>query len=849
MTNRILMLLCFIWIKYGAMGRGLERYIGPAGDRGNAIILTLNTTKAWKDSLVLETLSVDSMNAANWLPIKTRSQDKQAKFVLSSSMPVLLYTGSTFKHSDNYWIAEPGDSVVMNYDGEQLYFSGKGSEKFRLKYGLDLIKRRLKRRLSNPTDGITQSLQDFFEWNQFLNLQLELSVPYVDSYKDSLSSYAYNFIRNITLDGVLDNRSDKFRSFLAWAKKNQFPNQSICDIYDTTYAVNARNENLPSFTDGFIGSWDFIRLNLLRSTGFEVDKLPSEEKRVLDYYKIGSQIYSGLSREKFHADFLTSVLIDRLGFVPVTDSLLNIFYETARDGACIKYVKEFEVRARRLKAGKISPDFKLVDLKGNEVWKNDFKGKIVVLDFWFTGCSGCIGAARTLKQIKEHFKDYPDVSFVSISVDVSKDTWRKSVDQGRYVVSDVVNLYTSGLGTNHPIVKDYNVNGYPALYLLDEDGKIVQHPLPNPEADDGASLIRLIEDQVAKIYDGPYVINAGNEKRLYKVAGDSVSMQVVSSSEVCKISSQTDKLGKPLVTTLMPDYPIEPSEFKRAEKMFVLSDIEGNLNAFINLLQNNGIIDRDLNWTFGNGHLVFNGDMFDRGKQVTECLWLIYSLEQQARKANGYVHFILGNHEIMNLNGDHRYSKQKYIENANRIGISYAELFGRQSELGKWLRSKNIVERIGDYLFVHGGISNEILSLAPSLLVINDRARLYLDQDSVATLSKDKLTAAIYNKRVSPFWYREYFLDRERKVYNNGDTLYKTPAKVIDEVLSTYRAKHIVTGHTIVSDTISFSYDQKVINVDTKHAEGKSEALLFEDEKVFRVNQYGYRTEVKGLKY
>ncbi len=48
---------------------------------------------------------------------------------------------------------------------------------------------------------------------------------------------------------------------------------------------------------------------------------------------------------------------------------------------------------------------------------------------------------------------------------------------------------------------------------------------------------------------------------------------------------------------------------------------------------------------------MFAGDMFDRGDQVTECLWLVYALEETAKAAGGYVHFILGNHELMNLQG------------------------------------------------------------------------------------------------------------------------------------------------------------------------------------------------------
>ena len=46
---------------------------------------------------------------------------------------------------------------------------------------------------------------------------------------------------------------------------------------------------------------------------------------------------------------------------------------------------------------------------------------------------------------------------------------------------------------------------------------------------------------------------------------------------------------------------------------------------------------------------------------VTEVLWLIYSLEEKAKAAGGYVHYILGNHEIMNMSNDLRYVQNRYM--------------------------------------------------------------------------------------------------------------------------------------------------------------------------------------------
>jgi len=80
---------------------------------------------------------------------------------------------------------------------------------------------------------------------------------------------------------------------------------------------------------------------------------------------------------------------------------------------------------------------------------------------------------------------------------------------------------------------------------------------------------------------------------------------------------------------------VPEDEYVLPETMFVISDIEGNFAGLKMILQSAGVIDKALHWSFGKGHFVFNGDLFDRGGQVTECLWFIYKLESEAEAAGG----------------------------------------------------------------------------------------------------------------------------------------------------------------------------------------------------------------------
>ena len=111
------------------------------------------------------------------------------------------------------------------------------------------------------------------------------------------------------------------------------------------------------------------------------------------------------------------------------------------------------------------------------------------------------------------------------------------------------------------------------------------------------------------------------------------------------------------------------------EKTFVLSDPHANWSCFASLLKAGKVIDADYNWIFGANQLVIIGDVFDRGVDVLPIYWLIYKLEKEAEDAGGKVTFLIGNHETMVLGNDLRYTKKKYTQLADTLGMTYPELW------------------------------------------------------------------------------------------------------------------------------------------------------------------------------
>ncbi len=338
--------------------------------------------------------------------------------------------------------------------------------------------------------------------------------------------------------------------------------------------------------------------------------------------------------------------------------------------------------------------------------------------------------------------------------------------------------------------------------------------------------------------DGPYVF--------YK-DGKIIAKSIISNKEGLNVSSNTYSLeekNKIEINCTFKEYPAwnfstklknnlnnEPVIYPEVEKIFAISDIEGNFEALRKLLISNDVIDENYNWIFGNGHLVIAGDLFDRGLNVTEVLWLIYSLEEKAKEKGGYVHFILGNHELMNMNGNTKYVRNKYIENAVLLKEDYKNLFSAGTELGRWLTTKNVIEKIGNNIFVHGGISDEILETGYSLNEINDVMRKYYFLYDSVKKTNDVVMKNLFSTKKSLYWYRGYFDSTATK-----EQVLKT--------LSKYDASRIIVGHTIV-ENVTLLYDGSVIAIDTDHAAGISQSLFIESNKFYRTDEEGKRAELK----
>lgn len=327
--------------------------------------------------------------------------------------------------------------------------------------------------------------------------------------------------------------------------------------------------------------------------------------------------------------------------------------------------------------------------------------------------------------------------------------------------------------------------------------------------------------------DGPYVFYRD---------GKTIAKTLTASGITEELAPKSVQVGFPghpgwnFSVALKPELKIPATEYKQPDKIFFISDVEGEFEGFRALLIAGGVIDSAYNWTFGKGHVVVCGDLFDRGMNVPECMWLMYKLEQSAVRAGGYWHTILGNHDVMNLSGDVRYVQPKYFESAKRLGLDYMDLYNKDTELGRWLRTKNTIEKIGDNLCLHAGVAPQINKLNMPLDVINQKCRPYYDKAKLLRGVGDPAVDAFFTGETSLFWYRGYFMEP------------KATEDEVSESLRLYGVDRIVVGHTIVPGNVGFYYGGKVLGLDVDQHAHVHQAALYEKGKWVKINERGERT-------
>jgi hypothetical protein len=284
---------------------------------------------------------------------------------------------------------------------------------------------------------------------------------------------------------------------------------------------------------------------------------------------------------------------------------------------------------------------------------------------------------------------------------------------------------------------------------------------------------------------------------------------------------------------------IDDYHWTGVERVIAISDLHGDYEQYINVMQSAGLIDSKGKWSGGGTHLVQTGDITDRGASSRKIIDHMRKLAKQAKKKGGYIHMLIGNHEAMNVVGDLRYVSagefaafagrnsarlqelqwQNQLEwmGGNYPGFAELDLVAYRKEwqknvplgwvehrqawvlsgdYGKWVKDNQVAVQVNDSIFLHGGISDRYCKFSLQSLT---------EQVIAAMESNDPSADSIVNDEWGPLWYRGLAQEKESEPFS----------QTLDNILSRYGAKRIVVGHTPTGGVVWPRFDQRVVVNDT----------------------------------
>jgi peroxiredoxin len=195
-----------------------------------------------------------------------------------------------------------------------------------------------------------------------------------------------------------------------------------------------------------------------------------------------------------------------------------------------------------LRVGSLVPAFRLQDLTGQAVCLADFRGKVVYLDFWFSGCRPCVAEAPAAIQLQKRFRGQ-DVVFMAISTDVYLEGWQRTVQQHGLNQPGMVQLLDP---EGRRAVRACGVDGFPTYWIIGRDGRIWLGDAPRPSA--GRQTERLLRQALAAKPWHPLRLPAGRLLHRAGRAGAGVVVELgqgllVASAQAFLLEPQVDELG------------------------------------------------------------------------------------------------------------------------------------------------------------------------------------------------------------------------------------------------------------------------------------------------------------------
>lgn len=126
-----------------------------------------------------------------------------------------------------------------------------------------------------------------------------------------------------------------------------------------------------------------------------------------------------------------------------------------------------------IRVGDEAPDFEAKTLAGQPIKLSDYRGKVVLLDFWATWCAPCLAELPNIERAYRRYGKEGQLVIIGVSLDFDGATVRRFLRRRKPSWPQLAVCPAD----ENPVAKLYNVTNVPATFLIDGQGKVVAKDL------------------------------------------------------------------------------------------------------------------------------------------------------------------------------------------------------------------------------------------------------------------------------------------------------------------------------------------------------------------------------------
>ena len=214
----------------------------------------------------------------------------------------------------------------------------------------------------------------------------------------------------------------------------------------------------------------------------------TERRKILgnQALKNAESLLSGEVKDVYNTYIISQFIID-MGENKLAEDIINDPQRKVVSSKYSNYLEKYLEDKSSLKPGIKAPELYLLNTTGEYKRLEDYKGNVLLLNFWYPGCKACINAIPHEKELVGKFKN-EKFKLINICLFNTEESWRNAINK---LGMEGINLYANK-NWEDKLINVYKTASFPHYTLIDKNGNVVSNNPSRPSDGVSEEILKLL---------------------------------------------------------------------------------------------------------------------------------------------------------------------------------------------------------------------------------------------------------------------------------------------------------------------------------------------------------------------